>query len=65
MIEPHDELETSTFPRKRRRLGERPNGIQQSTVEEWKLSIAIEEQQTPATDKPDAGRFESEGENHR
>ena len=65
VIEAHDELEASTLPRKKRRHGERPNGVRQSTIEESKPSIHIKEEEIPATDVLDAGGFESEGENYR
>ena len=65
VIEAHDELEASTLPRKKRRHGERPNGVQQSTIEESKPSIPIKEEEIPTTNEPDAGGFESEGENYR
>lgn len=67
VIEAHDELELSTYPRKKRRHGKRPDSvdIQLSTIEKPKSSITFEEQEIPATNEPDAGSFESEGENYR
>ena len=65
VIEAHDELEASTSPRKRRRHGERPNGVQPSTIEESEPSRPIKEEEITTTNEPDAGGFESEGENYR
>ena len=66
-IEAHDELEASTFPRKKRRHGERLKSvvIQQSTIEEWKPSTTIKEQEIRAPSELDAGGSDSEGENYR
>lgn len=67
VLEAHDELEASTFPRKKRRHNEnlKSVSIQQSTIEERKPSITVEEQEIHAPNEPDAGGFESEGENYR
>ena len=67
VIETHDELEASTSPRKKRRHGERPDsvGIQQSTIEDRKPSMTLEEEEISAPNEPDAGGFQSEGDNYR
>ena len=73
VTEAHDELEASghdeasTLPRKKRRHGERLKsvGIQQPTIEEWKPSTTIEEQEIRAPSELDAGGSDSEGENYR
>ncbi len=67
VIEAHDELEASRSPRKKRRRDERlkPVGIQQFTLEEWKPSTAIEEQEIRTPNELDAGGSDSEGENYR
>ena len=67
VIEAHDELEASTYPRKKRRHDEsiRSVGIQQPAIEEWKPSITIEEPVIPALNELDAGGFDSEGEDYR
>ena len=67
VFEAHDELEASTSPSKKRRYGERPKSvsIEQSTIEKWKPSMTIEEQEIPAPNEPDAGGYDSEGEDYR